>query len=234
MAKPLRCYANANVVLQHDNMLPSRWIIIFIMDFVLWGSGRNAGSWNVRLYSVLPSPLVSKLKEMCILAVYCLFPLALQFATTQACFCKDIVFYKNVFTFYVAWKREKVRPNPIWLFRQKRICRNAIWIGFQTTYKCSLKRICKNRISCSSSKYDRISIGFAQKSDLGWQSERGYRLTLTEWSNEPRLFKLQLSKFKLKLPESLEAQSSFLEVLFLIHLNSFKLVYLIFLIYLSI
>ncbi len=60
MVMPLRCYTSAKnnnnsnticntaVVLRHDNILPSRWIII-IMDFILWGSGRNAGSWNVRL-----------------------------------------------------------------------------------------------------------------------------------------------------------------------------------------
>ncbi len=84
----------------------------------------------------------------------------------------------DVFTFYVAWGCEKATLNPIWLVRLKRISRNVIWIGFQTTYECSSKRICTNRISCSSLpfrlfKYDRISIGFAQKSDLGWQSERG-------------------------------------------------------------
>ncbi len=85
----------------------------------------------------------------------------------------------DVFTFYVAWGCEKAMLNPIWPVRLKRISRNAIWIGFQATYKCSSKRICTNRISCSSLpfrlfKYDRISIGFAQKSDLGWQSERGF------------------------------------------------------------
>ncbi len=84
----------------------------------------------------------------------------------------------DVFTFYVAWGCEKATLNPIWPSRLKWISRNAIWIGFQTTYECSSKRICTNRISCSSlpfrlSKYDRISIGFAQKSDLGWQSEQG-------------------------------------------------------------
>ncbi len=86
----------------------------------------------------------------------------------------------DVFTFYVAWGHEKATLNRIWPSRLKRISRNAIWIGFQTTYECSSKWICTNRISCSSlpfrlSKYDRISIGFAQKSDLGWQSERGIK-----------------------------------------------------------
>ncbi len=132
----------------------------------------------------LLSPLLSKHKEVRVLAVYWFFfPLDLHFATTQACFCKDVqhVFCKtsDVFTFYVAWGREKARLNPIWPSRLNRISRNAIWIGFQTTYECSSKRICTNRISCSSlpfrlSKYDRISIGLAQKSDLGWQSERGF------------------------------------------------------------
>ncbi len=78
-------------------MLPSRSFIFHLMRH-----GRNTGSWNVRFYSVLPSPLVSKLN---IPAVYCLclFPLDMHFATTQACFCKDIkhVFYKNLWHVYV-------------------------------------------------------------------------------------------------------------------------------------
>ncbi len=87
-----------------------------VLYFVLWGSGRNAGSLNMRLYSVLPtsttflfcflfflSPLLSKHKEVCILAVYCFIPLDLHFATTQACFCKDVqqIFCKNVWRIYV-------------------------------------------------------------------------------------------------------------------------------------
>ncbi len=93
----------------------------------------------------------------------------------SACFLQKT---SDVFTFYAAWGREKATLNPIWLVRLKRISRNAIWIGFQNTYECSSKRICTNRISCSSLpfrlfKYDRISIGFAQKSYLGWQSEQG-------------------------------------------------------------
>ncbi len=71
----------------------------------------------------------------------------------------------------MAWECEKALLNLIWPVRLKRISRNAFWIGFQTTYECSSKRICKNWISC---KYDRISIGFALKLDLGWQSERGW------------------------------------------------------------
>ncbi len=67
--------------------------------------------------------------------------------------------------------------------RLKRISRIAILIGFQNTYECSSKWICTNRfmVSCSSlpfrlSKYDRISVGFAQKTDLGWHPERGFNL----------------------------------------------------------
>ncbi len=98
----------------------------------------------------------------------------------------------DVFTFYVAWGREKAMLNPIWPSRLNRISRNAIWIGFQTTYECSSKRICTNLISCSSLpfrlfKYDRISIGSAQKSDLGWQSERGYRALQNTLSDGERV-----------------------------------------------
>ncbi len=60
----------------------------------------------MRLYSVLPSllflfflsPLLSKHKEVRVLAIYCFFPLDLHFTTTQACFCKDVknVFWKNI------------------------------------------------------------------------------------------------------------------------------------------
>ncbi len=68
---------------------------------------------NVRLYSVLPSPLVSKLKEVCTLAVglYCLFPLDLTFATTQACFCTDVhyVFLQNFLTYLRFKWREDVK-----------------------------------------------------------------------------------------------------------------------------
>ncbi len=47
---------------------------------------------------VFLSPLLSKHKEVRVLAVYCFIPLDLHFATTQACFCKDVqhVFCKNV------------------------------------------------------------------------------------------------------------------------------------------
>ncbi len=84
-----------------------------------------------------------------------------------------------IFTFYVAWGCKKAMLNPIWPVILKKICRNVILIGFQTPYECSSKQIWTNQISCSSlpfrlSKYDRISIGFAQKSHLGWQSEQGF------------------------------------------------------------
>ncbi len=48
-------------------------------------------------------PLLSKHKEVRILAVYCFFLLDLHFATTQACFCKDVqhVFCKNIWRVYI-------------------------------------------------------------------------------------------------------------------------------------
>ncbi len=125
--------SNTDDVLWHDNVLPSHWIIIIIMDFVLWGSIRNEGSWNVWLYSVPPSPLVSTLKEGSILAVHCIFPFDLQFAATHACFCKDI--YYDAFTFYVAWECEKATLNPIWPVRLKlKLNRfpNHIWMKLET------------------------------------------------------------------------------------------------------
>ncbi len=80
----------------------------------------------------------------------------------------------DVFTFYVSWGREKATLHPIGAVRLKRISRNAIWIGFQTPYECSSKRISCSLMPFKLSKYNRISIGFAQKSDLGWQSDRGF------------------------------------------------------------
>ncbi len=177
-----------------------------VLYFVLWGSGRHAGSLNMRLYSVLPSPLFSFF-----------FFVSATFKTQRGACTSGILFFprltctsqrhklvsqkmfsmfsaktSNVFTFYVAWGREKATLNPIWPSRLKRISRNAIWIGFQTTYECSSKRICTNRISCSSlpfrlAKYDRISIGFAQKSDLGWQSERGFYLLPANTERSPNV-----------------------------------------------
>ncbi len=103
-------------------MLSYRRGCAVVLYFVLWGSGRNAGSLNVWLYSVLPTsatlllfiffifilfyflpPLLSKHKEVHILAVYWFNPLDLHFATTQACFCRDVqhVFCKNVWRVYV-------------------------------------------------------------------------------------------------------------------------------------
>ncbi len=100
-----------------------------------------------------------------------------------------------VFTFYMVWGREKAKLNPIWPVRLKRISRIAIWIVFQTTYECSSERICTNWISCCLLlfrlfKYDRISIGFAQKSDLSGPSERGlmrlvFFLLEHQWAFEP-------------------------------------------------
>ncbi len=53
---------------------------------------------------VFLSPLLSTHKEVRILAVYLFILLDLHFATTQACFCRDVqhVFCKNVWCFYVS------------------------------------------------------------------------------------------------------------------------------------
>ncbi len=137
------------------------------------------------------SPLLSKHKEVRILAaVYFFFRLTCTSQRHKLVSAKMFSMFSaktsDVFTFYMAWGREKATLNPIWPVRLKRISRNVIWIGFQTTYECSSKRICTNRISCSSLpfrlfKYDWISIGFAQKLDLGWQSERGLMLCHAFW-----------------------------------------------------
>ncbi len=136
---------------------------------------------HLRYFASFFFSLLSKHKEVRILAVYWFFsPAYLHFnkLVSAKIFSMFSAKTSDVFTFYVSWGREKATLNPIWPVTLKLISRNAIWIGFQTTYECSLKRICTNRISCSSlpfrlSKYDWISIRFAQKSDLGGQSERG-------------------------------------------------------------
>ncbi len=112
-----------------------------------WLSCRHAGSLNMRLYSVLPSPLLwvlfyfiffclllSKHKEVLILAVYCFFPLDLHFATTQACFCKDVkdVFWKNVWHVYV------LRGVRTWKSYAKSDLTSQTETDFQ---KCDLNRI---------------------------------------------------------------------------------------------
>lgn len=53
------------------------------------------------------------------------------------------------FMFYVAWERHinigrKDTWNWIRAVRLKMISRNMIWVGFQTTFECILKQICKN------------------------------------------------------------------------------------------
>lgn len=125
-------------------MLSYRRGCAVVLYFVLWGSGRNAGSLNMRLYSVLPSPLLffffvsttfkHKYKEVRILAVYCFFPLDLHFATTQACFCKDVkeVFWKNVWRVYV------LRGVRTWKSYAKSDLTGQTETDFQ---KCDLNRI---------------------------------------------------------------------------------------------
>ncbi len=75
MVMSLHCHAyaknnsnsNAVDVLSHDDILPSQLHCIII--FCLVRQQQNAGSWNVRIYSVLPSPLLSKLKEVHVVVV---------------------------------------------------------------------------------------------------------------------------------------------------------------------
>ncbi len=129
MVMLLHCYAyaknnntvsNTDVVLRHDNMLTSHWIIM-IMDLILRGSIRNAGSWNVRLYSVLPSLLVSTLNEVSILAVYCLVSVWYTVRNNTSLFLQRhlLCFLQktsDVFMFYLTRECEKAMLNPIWRF----------------------------------------------------------------------------------------------------------------------
>ncbi len=98
-----------------------------VLYFVFWSSGRNAVS------------------------LILFFQIDLLFAMTQAGFCKYVqhVFCKNIWRVYVLHgvRMWKATLNPIWPVRLKQISRNAIWIGFQTTYECSSKLICTNLIS---------------------------------------------------------------------------------------
>ncbi len=114
-----------------------------VLYFVLWGSGRNAGSCAalfraavsaIFLFFVFVSLLLSKHKEVRVLAVYCFFPLDLHFATTQACFCKDVqhVFCKNVWRVYV------LRGVRTW----KSYAKSDLTVQTETDFqKCDLNRI---------------------------------------------------------------------------------------------
>ncbi len=105
------CYAyaknnsNSNKVCNTDVALPS-WLcccIIFRLvrqrqkyrKLVIVALFRAA---DLRYFAFFLSPLLSKKKEVRILAVYCFIPLDLHFVMTQACFCRDVqhVFCKNV------------------------------------------------------------------------------------------------------------------------------------------
>ncbi len=118
--------SNTDVVLQHDNMLPSHWIVL---HFMRQRQKRRKLECVALFHAVV-----------CRSAVYCHFPLDLHFATTQPCFCKDIlhVFYKQHLMCLRFTCREKVTlaqktaQNLIWAVRLKQISRNVIWIGFQT------------------------------------------------------------------------------------------------------
>ncbi len=122
-------------------MLSYRRGCAVVLYFVFWGSGRNTGSLNVRLYSVLPSPLL----------FYVCFFVSATFKTQRGTYTSSILFFfhltctsqwhklvsakmfsmfsaktSDVFTFYVAWGREKATLNLIWPVRLKRICTNRI------------------------------------------------------------------------------------------------------------
>ncbi len=100
---PLRCYAyaknnsNSNTVCITNFVLPSRLRCSIIFRLV------RQRQTSATLLFFLLSPLLSKHKEVRILAVYCFIPLDLHFATTQACFCKDVqhVFCKSVWCIYI-------------------------------------------------------------------------------------------------------------------------------------
>ncbi len=151
MVMPLRCYAyaknnsNSNTDCNTDIVLPS-WLRCSIIFRLVRQRQKTQEAWiccfipccRLRFFLFFLSPLLSKHKEVCILAVYCFFPLNLHFAMTQLVSAKMFSMFSaktsDVFMFYVAWGREKATLNPIWPVRLKRISRNVIWIGFQTTY----------------------------------------------------------------------------------------------------
>ncbi len=112
MAMPLRCYAytknnnNSNtvcktdVVLQHDYVAVTQF---YISSYEAWQKYRKLEC------AILFRPAISTgfkaqrgAYTSSILSLS-FFPLDLHFATTQACFCKDIkhVFYKNLWHVYV-------------------------------------------------------------------------------------------------------------------------------------
>ncbi len=117
MVMPLRyAYAkntsNSNTVCNTDVVLPLRLrcSIIFRLVRQLQKCRKlecvalfRAADLRYFAFFLLLSPLLSKHKEVRILAVYCFIPLDLHFATTQACFCRDVqhVFCKNVWRIYV-------------------------------------------------------------------------------------------------------------------------------------
>ncbi len=80
------------------------------------------------------SLLLSKHKEVRVLAVYCFFPLDLHFAMTQACFCKDVqhVFCKNIWRVYVLHGVRTWKSN----------AKSDLTIQTETDFqKCDLNRI---------------------------------------------------------------------------------------------
>ncbi len=168
---------NTDVVLRHDNVLRLCWII-----FVLRHRQKCRKLECVTIFIVAVS-VGLKTQRGAYTSSILTFSAWLAVRNNTILFLQRHLLFSiktsDVFTFYIVWERGKAALNSIWPVRLKRISRNAIWIGFQTTYECSLKRICTNRSDLS--KYDWISIGFAQKSDLGWQSERGFGVCNPMW-----------------------------------------------------
>ncbi len=121
---PLRCYVyaksnsnsnavcNADVVLRHDNMLPSQLCCIIIVRLVRQRQKRKKLECAA-LFRAAVSATFKTQRGMCTSSIMC-FPLDLHFATPQACICKDVqhVFCKSVwrvYLFYVPWGHEKLR-----------------------------------------------------------------------------------------------------------------------------
>ncbi len=146
MVMPLRCYAyaknnsNSNTVCNTD-VLPSRLrcsvIFCLVRQRQICRKLEYAALFRAAVSAVFLfflSPLLSKYKEVRVLAVYCFFQLDLHFATTQACFCKDVqhVFRKNVWRVYV------LRGVRTWKSNAKSDLTVQTEMDFQ---KCDLNRI---------------------------------------------------------------------------------------------
>ncbi len=148
MVMPLRCYAyarnssNSNTVCNTNFVLPSRLRCSIIFSLVrqrqkhrkLECAALFRAAVSATLLFFFLSPLLSKHKEVRVLAVYCFIPLDLHFATTQACFCKDVqhFFCKNVWRIYV------LRGMRTW----KSYAKSDLTVQTKSDFqKCDLNRI---------------------------------------------------------------------------------------------